>query len=629
MDHSRYVHTVHALPSYFRLLTPTLLPLLIGFVVATVAHANTDKQPAALHIIAKVTDRHAAQMLYRQTLLANQFDQVRLLQGPLTVRTLSLGVYADEATATRIVAQLQAADVRAALRATASPPGFIVDVISAFDDRTFDESFLRVNELGYRKEILITTAALDDDVFFIMGATRPPPVVVAQVETPQALESTPAVAYTPMPIRPKKAEFSPWQWLRLLDPIALHSLAAQGEFDHWSDSGVAAAGSYFSTDLALKWRWTETTEFFFGGRIDMYEQTGTRSFQQLTTDYDSTFWRWQHDGQRLTLGQQKLIFGPDDRDSLSNKLIVKDMSRALIESSVQRKTWPSLAARWEYDQEGLRLDMAAIPLFESAKLAHYDSMWSPINSVNGRLLNRRTPGVLGDVIKGSTVGSQRPAYGGAGLQVSYTESEIRHALALQYVADSEPYIALTEAAGAMLRGGGSAAAALAAASGQAFVALHPEQWILTYSESFRTWRFELALLDKVPVTGTDYRTKAVQAVDWLFGADFYTPDPGTTVYLALNGRRLGAPADILDRTQPTRIDGNVKKSFIELPWRIDFRFTAGLDTYEFHLAPTVTYTGTRQFEVSIGGHYFYGDTYTEAGYHNNQNLLTLGWQTRF
>ncbi|MDH4276336.1 MAG: hypothetical protein OEW08_14990, partial [Gammaproteobacteria bacterium] len=419
-----------------------------------VVSANTEFAPAALHIIAKLTDRRAAELLYQQTLVADRFDQVQLVQGPIAVRTLSLGFYPDERAATQVIAQLQAADITTQLQATATPLGYRVDVVSAYDDRTFDDMFQKMHRLGYRKDILITTAALDDDAYFVVGATRTPRPATPIAAPADNVTATPAPT---MPINalppPQKADVAPWQWLRLLNPLALHSLAAKGEFDHWKQGDVAASGSYFSTYLSFRWRWTESTAVYFGGRADMYEQSSTRTFQQLTTDYESSYWQWQNAGTRITLGQQRLIFGPDARDSLSNRLLVPDLSRTLLESDIQRKTWPTLSARLEYAQEGLHVDMAATPFFEAAKLPHYDSVWSPIDTIKGRLLNRRTPGELGDVIKGSTLRTQKPYYGGAGAQISYSESEIRHALALQYVADATPYFQLSETAGAILRAG--------------------------------------------------------------------------------------------------------------------------------------------------------------------------------
>ena len=64
-------------------------------------------------------------------------------------------------------------------------------------------------------------------------------------------------------------------------------------------------------------------------------------------------------------------------------------------------------------------------------------------------------------------------------------------------------------------------------------------------------------------------------------------------------------------------------------WRARLRFSFGLDKEDVYLNPELAYVGWEPIEMYIAGHYFAGAQDTVGGYHQDHDLITLGWRTKY
>lgn len=389
---------------------------------------------------------------------------------------------------------------------------------------------------------------------------------------------------------------------------------------------------YLHAAASLHWHPDQRWSFRLAGRVDGYYQSGNPHFSQAQADYGDTFVRYRGDNLRVTLGAQTVIWGRVDEIPPTDRLSVQDLRRyALDDLPDRRLAVPAL--RVEKYHRGYKVDFLWEPDFRPAKLPDINSIWSPVDRVNGRFIGIKSSPLVAPMIQNGSFGEDKHGEGGAGVRISHSGETLDYAVTVQRARRSLPYYRMNEAAREALLSSLNPTTALAASTGDTFVAIHPWSWVFGGDLGFQahgaTWRFEAAYLSDVPVTTTDLRVVKVKGLDWVAGVEFYPGDANTRVNLQLAGHQLFNTPAILDRKHVYLMDGSVEDVFHHSRWRAKLRFSFGLNKRDVYLNPELAYIGWEPNQFYIGAHYFDGAAGTQNGFYKHDSIIVVGWRAHF
>lgn len=642
-----------------RILSPVVALALLGEPIVLAAPApssgGTSEDVAASRY--EYLNRSRAEQKASELRAQGQRATVEIRQRRVTYRTLQLRVFQDWSVAKRIESRLREAGIDALVINDPYERGYAVSAGAFLTDDNLAQQERRLRELGFRQMAVVPMrGALTR--YVVVAAAEPvpeptPPSVPAEIprraEAPlpdAAPEPEPeVVAPSGEPEAPQVLVFGPPS-----DPLTAYGGGRPGpgtkserfhvgveqlrlEAGWLSDSDQPVDARYYAHGrAAMEWRPSSAWELRAGARVDGYRQTGSPDFSDVDADYDETYIRYRGDKYRVTAGAQTVIWGRVDEIPPSDRLSVQDVRRFLLDDLADRRlAVPAL--RVETFQAGLKLDALWVPEFRAAEMPELDSIWSPVDRTDGRLIGIEPNPALAALVRSGSFAEDEHGSGGGGLRLSRSGEGLDVAVTAQRVRHSLPYYELDPAARAVLLSGGDTQAAVAAVNGPTFVARHPLTWVfggdLGFEANGATWRFEAAYLTDVPVTTTDLRMETVKGVDWVAGVEFYPGDANARVNLQLAGHHLLDTPAILDREDAYSFNGAIENVFDHNRWRAKLRFSVGLDEKDLYLNPEIAYIAAEPHEFYVGAHYFDGDPNTAGGFHEDHDLITVGWRARF
>jgi hypothetical protein len=399
------------------------------------------------------------------------------------------------------------------------------------------------------------------------------------------------------------------------------------------DQSRAETSNYVRSDLAAEWALSSQWSVRLAGRLDGALQTGVDSFDTLELDYGISYLRYQDRNRRITLGPQIVTWGRVDETPPTDRLSVQDISRVLLDDLEYRRR-AVLMARWEEFIGDFKLDFQYIPHFRPAETPRLDSIWSPVNKRVGELIGMPFNPLMAPLIRRGDFDDEGDGFGGWGLRLSRPGRGFDYALTVQEARQSLPYFALDPRVRAQLLEDPRDLSGALNAAPDTFVAQYPRTWVvggdLGLVTEQATWRLEAAWLSDQPATTADLRYITREAIDWVAGVEFYPGDRELRMNLQLGGTQLlDAPSGLIDRQKTWSLFGDVENAFARDRWRARLRFFAGLEERDLYLNPQVTFVGWEPQEFYLAYHYFGGDEQTLGGFFQHNDLLTLGWRTRF
>jgi hypothetical protein len=352
---------------------------------------------------------------------------------------------------------------------------------------------------------------------------------------------------------------------------------------------------------------TGAWEFALGARVDAQTQGGNPDFTRGKLDYGENYARWRSDELRLTIGTQTVLWGRVDDISPIDRLSRVDLTRLILDKQPDRRRAVP-AVRMERFFGDYKLDAVWLPVFESAVMPHTDSAWHPVDRDRERIIGLGSvPGISGFQIHDDEHGS-----GGGGLRLTRTGGDIDYGISAQRVRLSLPYYQL--GAGVL-------------------TGVHPYTWVLGGELEMQmagaTWRAEIAWNSDIPYTTTAAELRKDSGWDWVLGSEFFPGDAETRVTVQLAGHKTNANGPILDRDEWHALTGEVEHPFSEGRWRMNVRFSAGLDERNVYFNPRLAYLGIDQHEFFVAAHLFSGTEKTLGGYYEDKDLIELGWQAKF
>ena len=353
---------------------------------------------------------------------------------------------------------------------------------------------------------------------------------------------------------------------------------------------------------------TGAWEFALGARVDAQAQGGNPDFSRSKLDYGENYARWRSEEMRLTIGTQNVMWGRVDEISPIDRLSRVDLTRLILDKQPDRRRAVP-AVRMEQFFGDYKLDAVWLPVFDAAVLPHADSAWHPVDTTNSRIVG------LGTVplnISGFQIRDDEHGSGGGGVRLTRTGGDFDYGISAQRARLSLPYYQL--GAGVL-------------------TGVHPYTWVvggeLELQKAGATWRAEIAWNSDVPVTNLMGQMGSESGWDWVLGSEFFPGDAETRVTVQLAGHKTHAKGAILDRDQWHALTGEVEHPFSEGRWRMNVRFSAGLDERDVYFNPRLAYLGIDRHEFFIAAHVFSGTEKTLGGYYKDKDLVELGWQAKF
>jgi hypothetical protein len=115
----------------------------------------------------------------------------------------------------------------------------------------------------------------------------------------------------------------------------------------------------------------------------------------------------------------------------------------------------------------------------------------------------------------------------------------------------------------------------------------------------------------------------------VIGNEFFPGDRNLRVTLQVAGRGILASGQYLDRTTAYQILGEVEQPFARARWNAQMEFAVGLDARDLYFHPEMAYEGWASNSVYIGAHFFEGEAGTPGGFHQDHDLVVVGWRNQF
>lgn len=361
------------------------------------------------------------------------------------------------------------------------------------------------------------------------------------------------------------------------------------------------------------WQPSRQWEARVGVRVDGDGQFGQPNFTRARADVADTYLRWRGGDTRLTAGAQTILWGRVDAVPLIDRVSRVDLTRLLLDSLPDRRR-SQWALRWEQNWDEFKLDAVWLPAFRAADLPARDSIWNPVNRSSGRVFGVFPVPELSALVRNAQVSDQDGGDGGAGLRLTHTGEAFDLGLTLSRTRQSLPYYRVDLARAALT--GVHPYVSFAGLDGEVV-------W------GGATWRSELGYSHNAPLTGLTGRQEQANWLEWVGAVEFFPGGKGTRVNLQAVFRDARVDVPVLELERYVGVNGEVETTFGQGRWKLGLRFAGGLNVRDIYLGPRLTYTGWEPHEIYLAGHVFGGSARTLGGFYRDQDLVALGWKTRF
>lgn len=390
--------------------------------------------------------------------------------------------------------------------------------------------------------------------------------------------------------------------------------------DAWAEGAYLTDSSspanwlgYGKLAASVNWQPDPLWEFQLAGRLDIYDQGGSRSDTKIVGDYSDSFLRYRGENLSLTAGSQTLIWGRIDELPPSDRVSTVDLRRFILDDLPDRRvSTPMLRAEAFFGAS--KLDLVWLYAFREAELPDQKSIWYPIKKDTGHLFGLApSAGVAALFAAGASIDEDAPSGdGGFAARYTRTQSNVDFGAMLGKTRQSIPYFRL---------------------DGADFEAVNPRSWIYGLDAAFEgaggTWRLEALYASDTPVTRTDLSYTTTPSLSWGGAVEFHPGDGDTRVNLQLTGINLIDEPKILDRDDIYSFNGAIEAPFAHNRWRANIRFFIGLDEDDIYINPKLSFVGWEPHELYLSVHYFDGDDKTVGGFYKDNSVVNVGWRASF
>ncbi|MCA1925763.1 MAG: hypothetical protein LDL16_05745, partial [Thiobacillus sp.] len=381
-----------------------------------------------------------------------------------------------------------------------------------------------------------------------------------------------------------------------------------------TDAPQADTYSTLRASAYVLWQPVREWEFRAGARLDgMLQDGGTHNHREMLADYTDTYVRYRSGDTRFTLGAQTIIWGRVDEIPLADRVSRVDLTRFVLDDLPERRR-AQLAARWEQTFGEYKLDAVWLPVFRGAQLPDVDSIWSPVNRSQGRIVGVAPSAGLEALVRSARIDEDVHGSGGGALRLTRTGAPFDFGVTLARTRQSLPYYQANLLVPAL-------------------TAIYPyNTFVGADMEMVRggqTWRMEFGYTRDVPYTRPDATMAMTRSLDWVGAVEFFPGGGETRVNLQLVAHALQTDRGTLELNEYYGANGEVETRFGNGRWKAGLRFAAGFNVDDVYLSPRLAYVGWEPHELYVAAHYFDGEARALGGFHQDHSLITLGLRTRF
>ncbi|HFE37984.1 MAG TPA: SPOR domain-containing protein [Gammaproteobacteria bacterium] len=550
------------------------------------------------HLIHKFSNKKDAEALLYKLIASGQPAEIIKQTKNFKLKSLSVGLYSDEKTAQSVVKHLKTNHVDAFPFRVKSGK-YRVHAGAMQEESHYWKRFELLLSLGY-KHIRTTLEPTTLTEF----------LVVRKLGTSVLTKQTPSQPAT----KPKDKAFN----TRLL------SGRFKGEFYRWNKLDEQNSSNYFSASLSARTGYKNRLDLTYGFRFEALNQISSRNVQRVELQFLPTYVRFQKPDKQWHIGLIDGRWDERNQPSLADRISSKVLTRYQLDEALTDRRQALAGIRLQLQQSPYRLDVIVNPLFRAAKLPSFNSIWHPVNQLDGTMLGIRPTDDWRELIRKGNFAKEKIQTGGLGIRMSQQSGSSIRATTAQYVRQSEPYYALSSEIQQQLNTGSSVDEALAASNSKTFSPQHPYSAIFTWEASSKTSHFELAVSSNTPYTTTKYQMKTAVSLEWVLGLT----RPGKQTYLSgyFVGRRINTRDDMLDRKTKLALQGDAYYFLYARHWKIGTSYRMDIDSPGLYLNPKINYEQNKYLRFSLFYQLFTGSKNTASGFHREHALLGLNWQ---
>ncbi len=582
---------------------PIYLLIFIVLLAMGEVQASVDEE---VRVIGKFSVRAEAEKLMRSLKKSGQEVRITTRSEEVMLKSMSLGLFANEEKARVVVKHLKSHQIDAFLYRVTSGK-YRVHAGAMQQENHYWHRFEKLLALGYKQ---INTVLKNTTItrFFVVR---------------------PLIKSLPLPLPPKPIKrISQKTTPKSFNNTFLYG-RFKGEFTAWKDKGQQSSGNYFNAALAAKIEYKNQWEMTYGGRFEAVEQSSINNVQTFELQWLPTYLSVRESANLMHFGFIDGRWDDRSQESLSDRMSSKILTRYRLDENVVDRRRPIIGARWQFNHSNYQVDVIANPVFRPAKLPAAESIWHPVNRVNGTMLGIRPTDNWRALVKTGSFADEKYQFGGVGARLIHRVGRRTRAITFQYTRRSEPYYELNTSIQKLIALGSTVENALAATGGRTFTPQHPHTAVFSWAEFGKVSHFEVTASSNSPYTTTAYEMKTALSLEWMLG--FIYPTKNRNIHLSsfFMGKRLNTSDDTLGRKTKLGLQGEVSRQWFSQRWLVGVNYQVDLDQLGFYLKPNIRYEQNKFLKISLYYQLFGGGDETDNGFHSGHSVLGLNWQANF
>jgi len=569
----------------------------------TPSPSDTSKLLKNFQILSKFATPKEAQKL-ADSLIKNGQD-ITIIQDEIeiTLKTLSVGLYPDEAEADAVVLHLQ----KNKIDAYAIPfegGTYRVYAGAMRDENHYWQRFEKLLGLGYRR---------------IHTEQKPSNMTIYYVVRPKN-EVLPIPFLSP----PDAARLFSKNWRNEFIEGRF-----KGEYSIWGNPENRGSANYFKTSIGARAYYKNNWDFTYGFRFEAIEQSADESYQFLDTQLRPTYLRYRIPNHTWSIGAINAVWDDRNRDSISNRLDSNNLTRYRLDSDHTEREQSVFAIRWEHEKADHKLDVVWTPVYQPSKLPRFSSIWHPVNQSRSAIRGIDANDDYKQLIRQGSFSNQKLLTGGVGVRMVREMGRRTMATTLQFARHKAPYYVLNSKIRSLLAQGQTVNQALSAIYEPTFTTEQPYTGILSWEEFGDTAQMELAILTNAPYTTKNYELKTSMAFEWRLGFVYPKTDKYTHISAFTHGRFINTSEKMLDRNTQIYISGEMWRETENRLWRFSLNYDIAVSYFDVFLNPKISFKQNKIIDLYLSYQIFSGSPGTPSGYHTTHSVVQLGWQAKF
>lgn len=370
-------------------------------------------------------------------------------------------------------------------------------------------------------------------------------------------------------------------------------------------------------------------------RARYWQQQGLSPVTDSSVLLDEAFVRYRGTNYRVTLGNQKVVWGRLDGDAPTDFMSTRDLSFVFLDDELEKQRIADTSFRIESYFDQYKLDLLYTPKPRETILPGFETSFAFINQSTGRILGVEPHPIIQQLALNGTIQEGSQGESSFGLRMSYAGESIDYAITAQKTRFQTPFYAINPQTLFFLSSGNSVEQSIQMTEQPTFLAYQPETSV--YGGDFgwafgtSTLRGEVGWISDYPILReSSLLFDTTPAVSWGVGLEAYPNSAADSrLIIQLVGTQVLDDEDVLGEVSQMSLNGQWETTFLRERWRLRLNFMTGLRQKDTYFNPELSYTGLTNQEFYLRLYYFQGDDNTSGGFYEDSNTVSIGWNGTF